>query len=209
MIKRLIFDLDNTLIIPNYNEMESYANKNIIGVDYNFYENLNKLLFSFEKENTKYEKEKLYKYLNDKCNVNIPQQVFNNLLEITAKLPEQDFTESIETLDYLKRKRFEIVILTNWFKDIQYKKLTKAGLAKYIDKVYSGEEFLKPRIESYKNAIGQYNYNECAMIGDSFEKDIVIPKKLGMQTFFLNRNKKDKPKDIIQIYTILDLKKYL
>ena len=209
MIKKLIFDLDNTLIIPNYNDMESFINENLSGVDPNFSKDLNRLLFMYEEENTKYEKEKLYKYLNDRCNVEIPKQLYNDLLEGTANLPEQDFSNSIEILKYLKEKGFEIVILTIWFKDIQCEKINVAGLSKYIDKVYSGEEFLKPRMESFRNASRNYHYDECAMIGDNYEKDILIPKKLGMKTFYLNKNDKNIDKGVIKIENIIELKGYL
>ena len=209
MIKRIIFDLDNTLIIPNYYDMQKYLKETFYENYDSIMKNVNKVLFSYEQEFDRYEKIELHKYINNHCKINMTKEDFEGLLDTTINIPQQDFSESKNILRYLKSKGYEIVILTNWFKDIQYKKLKIAGLSEYVDELYSGDMFLKPSRESFENALGNNKTEECIMIGDNFNTDILGAMKYGIKAIYLNKNKEDIEKNIIQITNIKELKEFL
>lgn len=209
MVKRVIFDLDNTLIIPNYYEMQKYLKSIFPEVICTDAKNINDLLFRYEKEFDRYEKSNLNKYINNHCNIKMTREIFNELIKTTLNIPQQDFDESKDLLKYLKSKGYEIVILTNWFKDIQCEKLKIAGLLEYIDEIYSGEEFLKPSRESFESALGDHKKTECIMVGDNLNTDILGAIKSGIQAIYLNKNKDYIKDDIIQINSIKELKDFL
>lgn len=209
MVKRIIFDLDNTLIIPNYDDMKNILKEEKIDLD--FCNNINKYLFEYESNHTKYDKSTLLNFLNEKCNQPLSMKLLERIIESTKDIPIQDFSESENILKYLKSKEYEIVILTNWFKDIQMEKIKKANIGIYIDCIYDGEQYLKPYKESFENAKKDNKYEECAMIGDNFLIDILEASKLGMRSFFINKNKQNYEEHInyIEINKLEDLKKYL
>ena len=52
-----------------------------------------------------------------------------------------------------------------------------------------GDLNLKPNKESYLNACGNYHVNECIMIGDTIEKDVIGPNKFGIDSIYYNPEK--------------------
>ena len=112
---------------------------------------------------------------------------------------------TINILKFLDKK-YEIVALTNWYKDIQYKRLEKVGINKYFKEVYGIETGKKPNPEAFKKAIGNNLYSECVMIGDNLNSDIEVPKKLGMKTIYYNKNcKNNKENEINNLNELLNI----
>ena len=102
MIKRIIFDLDNTLIIPNYYDMQKYLKETFYENYDSIMKNVNKVLFSYEQEFDRYEKIELHKYINNHCKINMTKEDFEGLLDTTINIPQQDFSFFINILRYLK-----------------------------------------------------------------------------------------------------------
>ena len=85
--------------------------------------------------------------------------------------PENDI-EMINTFIYLSSK-YEIVLLTNYFQEVQIGRLEKLGIKEYFKEFYGCEEIiLKPNIQAFKKAVGDKQNSECIMIGDSYDHDI-------------------------------------
>ena len=188
MIKRIIFDIDNTLLdtykdcIDTYKKYIEYNKLNISAKDiYDIFE-------EYEVSNGNYIKEDLSIFLSKK--IKVDKIDINNLLDLYSNPSTLINNNTINILEYLSKK-YEIVALTNWYKDIQYKRLEKVGINKYFKEVYGIEDAKKPNLEAFKKAIGNNLYNECVMIGDSLKSDIEVPKELGMKTIYYNKNCKN------------------
>ena len=209
MIKTIIFDLDFTLM--DWEDEYIFAITNVInklnlGYSKDKIKEIDDVLATYEKEYTMYENDKFCEFLNRKCNVNLPLEFVDMLIEEQTKC-YREFTKSeIETLEYLSSK-YELVVLSNWFTYTQKKRLENAGILKYFSKVSGGDEReLKPSLKAFDIVD---NKKECVMIGDSINNDILPALKLGMQAILIT--KKNVKKDIRyrQIRKIEDLKEML
>lgn len=106
------------------------------------------------------------------------------------------FPGTLETLQYLKAKGYQMHIITNGFKEVQYAKLQNTGLSKYFSRIFISEEIQtnKPHKEIFEYALKSSNASKkkSIMIGDSWEIDIEGAQRFGMdQIMILNdgRNK--------------------
>lgn len=81
-----------------------------------------------------------------------------------------------ETLAYLKRKGYQMHIITNGFYEVQHAKLINCGLTDFFGKVFISEEIktTKPHREIFEHALKSTNAKKqkSIMIGDSWETDI-------------------------------------
>jgi putative hydrolase of the HAD superfamily len=102
------------------------------------------------------------------------------------------FPNTLEILDYLK-PQYNLYILTNGFRETQFKKLANCGLDVYFDEVFTSETigYNKPHVKIFEWAITAVNAkkNECIMIGDDQKVDIEGARRFGMDTVFFNPNK--------------------
>lgn len=111
------------------------------------------------------------------------------------------FPKTLETLEYLKQKGYTMHIITNGFKEVQYKKLNNSGLNRFFTRVFVSEEIktTKPHREIYEHALKSTNAlkRKSIMIGNSWEIDIVGALQFGMdQVMFLNNEQNDIPEQI-------------
>ena len=119
MIKRIIFDLDNTLIMWK-DEYEKAADIALNVINYpktnDLYKKINEVESEYEEGKTKFDQKEVIDYLNEKLNLHLPYEFMDIWLEnigmiaVPKEYPKEDF----ETLAYLSKK-YELVILTNWF----------------------------------------------------------------------------------------------
>lgn len=208
-MKRLIFDLDNTLIKWK-NEYTSALEKTIeqfnLDVDYHV---IDALIEEQEKIHEIMNKEVLLNDINETIQLNLGIEFIDTLLENQKELAEID-NEVIDTLEYLNNK-YDMVVLTNYFKETQQGRLKTAKIDKYFSEVIGGDEVLiKPRIEAFNKAIGNYNLEDVTMIGDSLECDIkgALNAKINViQVDYFNKYEDTKNYPIVRKFS--DLKKYL
>jgi len=82
---------------------------------------------------------------------------------------------AIDLLEYLVPK-YRLFILSNGFREIQYRKMQNAGLAPYFERILLSEDvsIQKPHKKIFDYALKNTNSrrSESLMIGDSFEADI-------------------------------------
>lgn len=83
---------------------------------------------------------------------------------------------AIDLLDYLKPK-YRMHILSNGFREVQFKKIENSGLKPYFDKIILSEDadINKPHPDIFTYALKNTNSRrvKTLMIGDSWEADIV------------------------------------
>lgn len=84
----------------------------------------------------------------------------------------------------LKSKNISIYMLTDLTAHIQHRKLSRLGIAEYIDAIVSSEEAgaEKPDRIAFERLLSKTTFapEELIMIGDSLEKDIKGAEKCGM-----------------------------
>lgn len=215
MIKRLIFDIDNTLITWK-KEYDKVLDEVLKEINYprteNLYNEIHNAEMEYEQNLKKFDKKEMLNFINKKLNLKLPQNFIDLWLEklqycIPKELDKQDY----ETLEYLYNK-YELVALTNWFKESQVKRLENLNILKFFKRVYGAEKYAKPYKESFLQAIGKNKIYECAMIGDNLQTDIIAAKNVGIQKLVWkdNNNEKEQYKEFLNgvdvITKISDLK---
>ena len=207
MIKRLIFDLDDTLIRWD----DSYINaikETVIEYNVNIdYLKLNDLVENYEQYYNTYSKENMLELFNKKLNLNLDMSFMNSWLDKLGSMAMKD-DSVIDTIKYLSDK-YSLVVLTNFMSSLQISRLKTAGIYEYFDDVIGGERFIKPNIESFKNAIGKYNSSECLMIGDNIDIDIKGALNAGLDVILIDYNDKYQNTEYKRIKNITDLKEML
>ncbi len=111
--------------------------------------------------------------------------VYIDELPVNTKLIEG----AREILDYLHTK-YEMAVITNGSKEVQYKKIRQSGLSHYFKKIFTSDEIgaPKPRKAIFEHAVKSMNARKrnSLMIGDSWEADILGAMKYGIdQIYFL------------------------
>ena len=207
MIKRIIFDLDNTLIMWNdkyLNALKETIELYNINEDYKY---LSSLIDEYDNNFKYYDKELLVEFINKKINSKIDINFLNTFLDKFGYMSEKD-NKVIEILEYLSKK-YELVVLTNWFVEPQKERLKHAGILKYFKSVIGGEEYIKPYKESFLNACGNYKPNECLMIGDNYYKDILGAYKASLNVIYFNYNNKENKDNFKEIKKLKELEDLL
>lgn len=107
-------------------------------------------------------------------------------------LPNQKalFAYTVEILNYLSHKKYQLHIVSNGFEEVQYNKLKKAGIIKYFSEIITseGSNHTKPQKEIFEYAINKAGalLKESIMIGDNLEADIQGAINAGMDSVFVN-----------------------
>jgi len=187
MLKRIIFDLDNTLImwLDHYPLLlKDVLKDNNLDIDYLIIDR------AIEAQEINYDyltKEQLLHDINVNLEKPVSMSLVDEILERQKVLAEYD-ESIIDVLKYLASK-YEIVVLTNYFKDTQEGRLKTAGLLPYITEVIGGDTVnkIKPNAEGFIKAMGNHTANECLMIGDSINIDIKGAKNVGIPTVLMDK----------------------
>ena len=100
------------------------------------------------------------------------------------------FPYTIEILDYLAEKNYQLHLITNGFEKTQHGKLKSSGLDKYFLKVITseGSNSLKPHKEIFDYAFRKTGASpaESIMIGDTIEVDILGAVNAGIDQVHVN-----------------------
>jgi len=100
------------------------------------------------------------------------------------------FPHAKEILQYLRKKKYVLHLLTNGFEQTQHNKLMYSGLRPFFNEVITseGSGSLKPSKEIFEFAIEKCSANasECIMIGDSIEADIIGAMNAGIDQVYVN-----------------------
>lgn len=109
-----------------------------------------------------------------------------------------------DLLEYLNQK-YQIVILSNGFTELQYKKIESTGLGKYFDKVILSDTvgINKPHPDIFNYALSETerNASEVIMIGDNLFTDISGAYNSNIDQIWFNP-KDESPKDIKPTYIV-------
>jgi len=98
----------------------------------------------------------------------------------------------IDILNYLKKKQYHLNVITNGFKEVQYKKIETSGLKLYFDKIFISEEIKskKPERKIFEYSIKSSNAmkSKSIMIGDDWDVDILGAINYGIDAVYYKKN---------------------
>lgn len=203
MTKKIVFDLDNTLLFLSDEWEENYKrfiDKYKLNISAN---DLFLCIGSFEKDikNIVVSIQKLSEYVSNNLSIDFTNDMILELSEIYDNTSLLNTDTIYDVLNYLSEK-YELIAYTNWFTDDQIKRLKKYDLDKFFTKVY-GWDILpkKPSKEGLREIIKNDNIEDYIFIGDSIELDLEIPDDMEIDTIFYNiKNiKQNKYKEIFKI----------
>lgn len=184
--KKFIFDLDHTLLIPDWSREDDYFRENIdLKEQEEFFKVKQHILDEYEWMFPKCE----YNTLSDcfkEYGLHVSEDTLAEWMRYNWETIEDEVVDgAVDLLKYLKWKGKEIVILTNWFAATQKPRLERSGLISYIDKIVAGDDAMKPNLQSFNLAIWDVDRNDCIMIGDKLEIDGLGAKNAGIDYFIL------------------------
>ena len=225
-IKHIFFDLDHTLW--NFEKNSALTFKFLLD-KYNITIDLQKFLKVYMPINFSlwnlYRDDKITKdYLRhnrlkstfEKLNIKIDSGLIDEISNDYVKhLPDNNFLlpNAIPVLDYLFQK-YTLHIITNGFTEVQNTKISNSNLNKYFSCIIDSETVgvKKPhsKIFNYAYNISKAAYkNECLMIGDNYQADVMGALNNGFKAIHLNSNNESYHENSIIITDLISLKEIL
>lgn len=225
-IKHIFFDLDHTLW--NFEKNSALTFKFLLD-KYNITIDLQKFLkvympinFSLwnlyrdDKITKEYLRHNRLKSTFEKLNIKIDSGLIDEISNDYVKhLPDNNFLlpNAIPVLDYLFQK-YTLHIITNGFTEVQNTKILNSNLNKYFSCIIDSETVgvKKPhsKIFNYAYNISKAAYkNECLMIGDNYQADVMGALNNGFKAIHLNSNNESYHENSIIITDLISLKEIL
>ncbi len=123
------------------------------------------------------------------------------------------FPDAVEVLEYLQPK-YSLHIITNGFHEAQYVKLDGTGIRKFFKNIFISEHvgFKKPDLNIFYYALesAKAKTEECLMIGDGLEVDVLGAKRAGWDGVYFNPKKISHFEKVThEIESLIELKKIL
>lgn len=220
-VNRIIFDLDGTLIKHDF-ERENTLVNDYLGIDATkeFKEQLRDM---FDK-NINYiqrqvvTQDKFAKVIEEIMPIlKEYNKTGHDVLNAIAKFNSGKLMdEAKEILEYLRNKKYQLVVLTNWFYDPQISIMKKLDILDYFEKVYAWDYYYpKPNYLAMLRALGGTDPKNNIIIGDDAMMDINQAAKMGIHTigYNIDYNKVKLPKKVhkaeITITSLLEIKEHL
>lgn len=185
MIKRLIFDVDGTLITNV--KLSGAITRTLRKIEIYSEENLRRFLqaiTTYEQTYNNYNRKDYLSHFSLALRTQLPQDFIDIFFEELKSVIPSENDKIQQTISELS-KQYELVLLTNYFKESQLNRLNNMGIGPFFTECY-GEELIKPNEETYLIACGKNQPSECVMIGDSVDLDIIPAQNLHLKTIFVN-----------------------
>lgn len=210
MIKKIIFDLDNTLLFISPEWEQSYQKfidkynlsitpKELYSCIGTFEKNINNVIVT---------NKIMCEYINNRLPLSLTEDMFIELLDVYKNIPLLNTDIIYNVLEYLSHK-YELIVYTNWFSKNQIDRLKTYSLDKFFSRIYGWDDLeIKPSKIGIEKIIGSNNIDEYVFIGDNIEFDLEVPYNMGMATIFLNR-KSIKQNKFKEVFSIEELKEIL
>lgn len=129
-----------------------------------------------------------YGIVDEKLAIDLGESYTDYAARLVALVPN-----TMEVLNYLKDKNYNIHLITNGFLEVQSIKMQSSGLDKMIDHSFVSEVvgFKKPDHRIFFHAMDAVggNIKNSVMIGDDLSVDIIPAKEIGMKHIYFNRKK--------------------
>jgi putative hydrolase of the HAD superfamily len=97
-----------------------------------------------------------------------------------------------DILNYLKKKRYQLNIITNGFKEVQREKIETSGLQPFFTKIFISEEIKSPKPERgiFEYSIKSANAKKSSsiMVGDDWDVDVMGAVNYGIDAIHYQGN---------------------
>jgi 2-haloacid dehalogenase len=127
-------------------------------------------------------------------------------------LSEQSFvlTGALELCQYLKDNGYNMAVVTNGIKQVQFGRINRSELKGFFEAVIVSEDtgYQKPHPGIFEHTFSQIGSNEketMLMVGDSLTSDIQGGNNVGIDTCWYNPNHLPNTTGIVPTYEIHDL----
>ena len=225
-IKHIFFDLDHTLWHFEKNSTLTFKfllNKYNIDIDLKdflkIYMPINFSLWNLyrdDKITKQFLRHNRLKSTFEKLNISIKPSVIDDISDDYVKhLPDNNFLlqDAITVLDYLFPK-YTLHIITNGFTEVQNTKIKNSNLKKYFTCIIDSETVgvKKPHSKIFQYAFEvskATNKNQCLMIGDNYEADVMGAINNGFKAIHLNSNNESFHQNSVIIEDLISLKDIL
>lgn len=217
--KHLLFDADNTLFDFTQGELETFK---ILGKKYNFdvnsklmqeYHFINKACWkAYEEGSLSQDRLRVLRFENFINHFNFKIDPIEMEKDFTQILSKQNhlIKDSHFVLSTLKNKGYNIVLITNGLVEAQYGRLEATDIKKYFSDIFISGELgcQKPDVEYFDIVLKKIkaNTDECLVIGDRLESDILGAMKSDLDSAWLNLKKDELPEEYKPTYIIKELK---
>ncbi len=198
----IFFDLDNTLWDFEKNSKKAmqitfsrFFQEVQLSFSYFFeiYSRINDHLWDEYKKRAILKKDLIYQRFSQtfsECNLLGVDPEEMNVFYLEEMAKQKDLKKGVlEVLTYLKKEKYNLHIITNGFKEVQYKKLESSGLRAFFTNVFISEivKVPKPGYEIFEYAIKSSNAKKSGslMVGDDWLVDIVGANKFGIDAVFV------------------------
>lgn len=212
MYKNVFFDLDDTLYDFSFNSLQAYKDS-FEEMNYErFFENFDTFYEIFQKKNLElwdlYSLQKISKEELNRIRFSYPLSYVGVDNPVIAREFGRLSLENLsrrsvlmpyakEILSYLK-PRYNLYILSNGFKELQFKKMEASGIDSFFNDIILSEDIniCKPNRAIFEYALKVTNSIrvESIMIGDNYEVDIQGAAGAGIdQVYYCNKERLDLP----------------
>ena len=220
-VKSVIFDIDNTLYdFAYYNglaldELRKYAYENFAWTA----ETFNKKHLAVQREiysqmgyngSCRSRMLRYKKMLEDSALLLFPHAVKMYELYWSTMLENlQPYNEVFDVLESLKSRKIKIGVGSDMTTYIQFKKLEKINILRFIDFIVTSEEAgeEKPSPKLFKICLDKAGClkSECLFVGDDLRKDYEGAKNFGMRALLVNKKNNKLTEDIEQITSLTQI----
>ncbi|AWR97279.1 HAD-IA family hydrolase [Acidianus sulfidivorans JP7] len=223
-VKTIIFDFDNTLVDFDTNSKKAlfavakdmYDYFNEIGSSPNFNDIYSALLTVSAKldEEGIYDRNKWWEESLKSLGLKASKDQFYEWTTLYWSIASYNppYKDSIELLEYLKEKKYKLVILSNSDGEggDKKKRIENSSLSSYFDAIIiAGENGIKPKpsLQAFILACEQFSGvpSSCLMVGDDPVKDCLGAKKAGLKSVLVDREGKIKFAELYADYVVRNL----
>lgn len=200
---KYIFDLDYTLLIPDWSKEDDYFKETIdSSIQEEFFRMKQTILNNYAIEYPKYDFQTLSDYFKS-YGLDVSVDVIKGWAKYNSETIKDEVVDGVfELFDYLKKKNKKIVILTNWYSGTQIPRIKRTGLYDYVDYVIAGDDAMKPELLSFELAIGDSKKEDCIMIGDNIISDKEGSQNAGIDFYLIDEN--HSIKDLLNLISNID-----
>lgn len=185
MIKRLIFDVDGTLITGvNFVSSVEQTLKRTGAYSDETVRMFLQGIKTYEQTHDNYNVKDYTKHMENAIQRKLPKEfvsIFFEELKICIPPKNQLLIDTMQKLS----QRYELALLTNYFAESQLNRLNNMEIGQYFQECY-GEQKIKPYKEAYLSACGDKKPRECVMIGDDIYLDITRAREEGLNTIWVS-----------------------
>ena len=224
-IKHIFFDLDHTLWDFDKNSKLSFQQifeEQKITLDFDLfietYELINLKYWELYREEKVSKPDLRYGRLKDtfnKLSIDFNDELINLIsADYIEYLPNYNhlIEGTLELLEYLKEK-YQLHIITNGFKEVQFQKLEKSNIKQYFDIIVTSDcvGVKKPNPKVFEYALERVNSpaQDCVMIGDSYEADVMGAFNTGILPIHFDIYNSVKMNGFAKVNSLLEIKQYL